>query len=96
MYSWTPPTKYGTVYYTVKTRGSTSAAVDGTAHVNGTAYAQGTAFARGDWGTKDSGFALGGELGRELVRFLIARIFLFNCWKTLKTDKLQRNSKGQS
>lgn len=96
MYSWTPPTKYGTVYYTVKTRGSTSAAVDGTAHVHGTAYVQGTAFDRGDWGTKDSGFALGGELGRELVRFLIARIFLFNCWKTLKTDKLQRSSKGQS
>ena len=61
MYSWTPPTKYGTVYYTVKTRGSTSVAVDGTAHAHGTAYAH------GDWGTKNSGYALGGELGEELV-----------------------------
>lgn len=61
MYSWTPPTKYGTVYYTVKTRGSTSVAVDGTAHAHGTAYAH------GDWGTKNSGYALGGELGQELV-----------------------------
>lgn len=31
------------------------------AEVNGTAYA------RGNWGTKDSGVALGGELGQELV-----------------------------
>lgn len=40
--------------------------VDGTAHVNG------TAFARGNWGTRTSGTALGGELGQELVN-LIAR-----------------------
>ena len=33
----------------------------------GTAHAQGTAKARGDWGTKESGVALGGELGQELV-----------------------------
>ena len=33
----------------------------------GTAHAKGTAFANGDWGTKDSGVALGGELGQELV-----------------------------
>lgn len=33
----------------------------------GTAHAQGTAKARGDWGTKESGTALGGELGQELV-----------------------------
>ncbi len=61
MYSWTPPTKYGTVYYTVKTIGSA------TTMANGTAHAQGTAYARGDWRTKDSGYALGGELGQELV-----------------------------
>lgn len=38
--------------------------------VNGSAFADGTtgkAFRQGDWGTKDSGVALGGELGQELV-----------------------------
>ena len=33
----------------------------------GTAHAQGTAKANGDWGTKESGTALGGELGQELI-----------------------------
>lgn len=42
-----------------KTVNQTVAGVDGTAHVNGTAFAQ------GDWGTKTSGVALGGELGRK-------------------------------
>ncbi len=37
------------------------AGVDGTAHVNGTAFSQ------GNWGTKEDGIALGGELGQELV-----------------------------
>lgn len=44
--------------------------VDGTAHVNGTAYANGTtgrSFAQGNWGTKDDGTALMGELGTELL-----------------------------
>lgn len=44
--------------------------VDGTAHANGTAYANGTAgkaFAQGNWGTKENGVALGGELGTELL-----------------------------
>ena len=44
--------------------------VDGTAHVNGTAFANGTtgrAFKQGDWGTKENGVALGGELGTELL-----------------------------
>ena len=42
--------------------------VDGTAHANGTARgAKGVAFRGGDWGTKDSGTALGGELGAELL-----------------------------
>ena len=49
-----------TVTYHIVTVGSPPA-VDGTAHARGTAYA------RGDWGTKSSGIALGGELGRELV-----------------------------
>ena len=34
---------------------------------DGTAHAQGAAFARGSWGTKESGLALGGEVGQELV-----------------------------
>lgn len=37
------------------------------AGVDGTAHANGTAFAQGDWGTKEDGVALGGELGQELV-----------------------------
>lgn len=44
--------------------------VDGTAHVNGTAYANGTtgkAFKQGNWGTKEDGVALMGELGTELL-----------------------------
>ena len=45
--------------------------VDGTAHVDGTAFATGTAFANGNrsgnWGTRRSGSALGGELGEELI-----------------------------
>lgn len=39
----------------------------GTAHEAGTAFFRGTAKANGDWGTKESGVALGGELGQELV-----------------------------
>lgn len=47
--------------------------VDGTAHVSGTAFANGTikksgrAYKQGDWGTKDSGVALGGEEAPELL-----------------------------
>ena len=47
--------------------------VDGTAHVGGTAFANGTikksgrAYKQGDWGTKDSGIALGGEEAPELL-----------------------------
>ena len=45
---------------------------DGTAHARGTAYSNGTtrkgvSFAKGDWGTRGSGTALVGELGRELL-----------------------------
>lgn len=50
--------------------------VDGTAHSSGTAHASGTAFVKGttgrafkqgNWGTKENGVALGGELGTELL-----------------------------
>jgi len=39
----------------------------GTARFSGTAHARGTAMAHGYWGTKNSGVALGGELGTELL-----------------------------
>lgn len=71
------PTLFGTIIYTVKTIGAKiknaitgDGGVDGTAHVGGTAFAKGTtgkAFKSGTWGTKNSGIALGGELGEELV-----------------------------
>lgn len=44
--------------------------VNGTAHVNGTAFADGTtgkAFKNGNWGAKEDGAALMGELGQEIV-----------------------------
>lgn len=44
--------------------------VNGTAHVNGTAFANGTtgkAFKNGNWGAKEDGAALMGELGQEIV-----------------------------
>lgn len=47
-----------------------TAHASGTANVNGTAYANGTtgrAFKQGNWGTKENGVALGGELGTELL-----------------------------
>ncbi len=40
---------------------------EGVGGVDGTAHVTGTAFAKGSWGTKDSGVALGGELGTELL-----------------------------
>lgn len=66
----------GTITYTIHTIGSIAknlfggGGVDGTAHANGTAYSNGTAgkaFAQGNWGTKENGVALGGELGTELL-----------------------------
>lgn len=53
-----------TVTYNVKTEGEVSEA-NGTANVNGTAG--GRAFKQGDWGIKNSGTALGGELGTEVL-----------------------------
>lgn len=34
---------------------------------DGGGFVNGTAYARGNWGTKDSGIALGGELGKETI-----------------------------
>ena len=71
MYAWTPPTKYGTVYYTAKTVGGSSGSSTGGSYSRNfntvAAVARGTAYANGDWSTKRSGTALGGELGREIV-----------------------------
>lgn len=58
----------GYVNWVNPTNSSTSVPTK-TARVNGTAHHKGTAFSQGDWGTKDSGEALGGELGTELVVF---------------------------
>lgn len=58
------PDIFGTAYYTKVFTGGSN--VDGTAHANGTAFAGGNA-KRGNWGTKNDGVALGGELGEELV-----------------------------
>lgn len=47
--------------------GNTSAPTGGANKVNGTAHVSGTAKATGDWGNKQPGTTLVGELGRELV-----------------------------
>lgn len=39
----------------------------GTVNWTNSSRAQGTAYSSGNWGTKDSGIALGGEIGQELV-----------------------------
>lgn len=80
--SWSAPPKTGTVTYnpfvTALTDGQLhktgtityKATVEGAPVVNGTAHANGTAghaFKNGDWSTKDSGTALMGELGQELI-----------------------------
>lgn len=52
-----------TVTYNIKTNGS----VGGSHGVNGTAHIAGTAMAGGNWGTKQGGNTLVGELGREIV-----------------------------
>lgn len=66
----------GTITYTIQTIGSIAqnigaaitgggkGKVNGTANVNGTA---GNAFAKGNWGTKENGTALVGELGQEMI-----------------------------
>lgn len=64
------PTRFDTITRYVNYVKTGDVSVDGTAHARGTAFSRGTArkgvaFARGNWGTKDSGIALGGELGRK-------------------------------
>lgn len=80
--SWPAPPKTGTVTYNPSVTALTDsqlhktgtitykATVEGAPAVNGTAHANGTAghaFKNGDWSTKDSGTALMGELGQELI-----------------------------
>ena len=64
VYSWTPPTKYGTIKYSAVVEGPGGA--NGTAHADGTANT-GKAFKQGKWGTEESGTALMGELGPEII-----------------------------
>ena len=55
---------------TTSVSGTGNVKVNGTANANGTAYVNGTvgkAFKHGNWGTKESGTALVGELGQEMV-----------------------------
>lgn len=54
----------GTGTVTVKVKKEGDGDVNGTAHVNGTA---GKAFKNGNWGTKEDGTALVGELGQEMI-----------------------------
>ena len=65
-----------TVQYIAKGLGNAVSSIfgggkaNGTAHVNGTAFADGSnhkKFKSGNWGTEDSGTALMGELGQELI-----------------------------
>lgn len=62
--NYNPPNLNRTVTYKVKTVGEVE--VDGTAHATGTAFSDGKV-RHSNWGKKDSGIALGGELGEELV-----------------------------
>lgn len=68
------PNIYRTVYYRVITESDSTGvssiinnASSAATRLIGGAKAQGTAFAKGNWGAKDSGVALGGEQGAELV-----------------------------
>lgn len=67
--SYTPPTKTGIVNYVANVigyvAGKVKEIVGGGA--NGTAHVNGTAFAQGNWGTKENGTALMGELGQEVI-----------------------------
>lgn len=64
--NWIPPNKTATLTYNIKTKGGLGGlfGVNGTAHVNGTA--SGKAFVGGNWGAKQGGTALVGELGPEI------------------------------
>lgn len=64
--NWKPPTKYGTVIYTATNVGGyvVDKLFGGKSKAQGTAYSNGK---YGRYGTKDSGVALVGELGQEMV-----------------------------
>lgn len=59
-----PEDKDAYVNFHVRVLGSVPSGGGG---VDGTAHARGTAFKSGYWGTKESGFALGGEEGQEIL-----------------------------
>lgn len=67
--SYTPPTKTGVVNYVANAIGSVAGNVKEIVGggANGTAHVNGTAFAQGNWGTKENGTALMGELGQEVI-----------------------------
>lgn len=67
--SYTPPTKIGVVNYVANVIGSVAGKVKEIVGggANGTAHVNGTAFAQGNWGTKENGTALMGELGQEVI-----------------------------
>lgn len=68
--SYTPPPKTGIVNYVANVIGSVAGKVKeivSGSGANGTAHINGTAFAQGNWGTKENGTALMGELGQEVI-----------------------------
>lgn len=67
--SYTPPQKTGVVNYVANVIGSVAGKVKEIVGggANGTAHVNGTAFAQGNWGTKENGTALMGELGQEVI-----------------------------
>lgn len=61
-------TASGTVNWSNNTNNvKTHFTASGTINWSSSGKAQGTAYVNGNWGTKDSGVALGGEVGQELV-----------------------------
>lgn len=56
-----------TVTVTTRTQTIGVGKVNGTAHADGTARTNNKAFKQGSWGTKESGVALMGELGPEII-----------------------------
>lgn len=61
------PSFQGTIYYSGEIVGGTPTGTTTTTTKSGKAHVNGTAYAQGNCGTKDSGIALGGELGEEIV-----------------------------
>lgn len=67
--NYTPPPKTGVVNYVANVIGSVTGKVKDIVGgiANGIANVNGTAFAQGNWGTKENGAALMGELGQEVI-----------------------------